>query len=434
MGRSGLSTARFLRSKGFKVKATDIDASKTAEAEELQALGVETELGVHNQITFDNAGAIIPSPGIPTTIAPILQARERGVDIIGELDLFSQYNTTPIIAITGTNGKTTTTTLCRDMLEASGIKTFMGGNIGIPLMDYLLSGDEAQMVVAEISSFQLDLSQKFHPRVALLLNITRDHLNRYDGFSGYVDSKWRIFCNQTDRDLAIINTATQDFDHLSSQLRSRLLTFSSQTRAHARITSAGVTFENLPKDGDWQMDIQTMKSLPGAHNRENIAAAAMAALECGATPQGIQDAVSNFKGLPHRIALVRELDGVCYYNDSKGTNVDAVDRALECFDSPVVLIMGGQSKGVAFTGLIPNVKSHVRDIIAIGESAQQVVETFTDHVPVHQAETMDAAVALGRELAQPGEVVLLSPACASFDMYPNYPARGDHFTAIVERF
>ena len=426
--------ARFLVSRGFAVKVTDIDGSKAKDAHELEALGVDCEFGVHNQSTFDRAQAIIPSPGIPTTIAPILQARQKGVAIQGELDIFSRYNTTPVLAITGTNGKTTTTTLCRDMLEASGLTTFMGGNIGIPLMDYLISDPKADVVVAEISSFQLDLAADFHPRVALLLNITQDHLNRYSGFEGYVDSKWRIFAHQGPQDLAVVNTLTPGIDTVAETLKSRVLTFGSApaSHCHARITPKGISFLSTKETGAWEMDISDMDALPGAHNRENIAAAALGTLELGATVDGIRRAVKDFKGLPHRIALVRELDGVRYYNDSKGTNVDAVDRALECFDTPVVLIMGGQAKGVAFTDLIPNVKARVKAVIAIGESMEQVVETFSNSVSVTRADTMARAVSMARDLADAGEVVLLSPACASFDMYPNYQARGEDFTTLVE--
>ena len=426
--------ARFLRSKGFEVKATDIDPSKTREAEILRDLGVDTEIGVHHQTTFNQARAIIPSPGIPTTIAPMVQAMESGVEILGELDIFSQYNTTPVIAITGTNGKTTTTTLCRDMLEASGISTFMGGNIGTPLMDYLMEEQTAQVVVAEVSSFQLDLCRNFHPRAALLLNITQDHLNRYAGFDGYTASKWRIFGNQTEKDLAVINVSCPGFARFAHQIPGRTVSFSSDPHqtAHATITAEGIEFKDLPGTGNWTLDAGNMSALPGAHNRENIAAAAMAAMELGATPQGIRRAIDDFKGLPHRIALVRELDGVLYYNDSKGTNVDAVNRALECFDTPVLLIMGGQAKGADFAELIPNVQSHVRQILAIGESADQVENTFSHLVPVEKATDMKAAVARCRSLARQGEIVLLSPAGASFDMYPNYGARGDDFTQKVK--
>ena len=225
--------ARFLKARGRQVVATDIDASKTKDAAELNALGIKTRIGGHDQETFDNAARIIPSPGIPLTIPFIRDAAAKGVEITGELDIFAQYNTTPVIAITGTNGKTTTTTLAGKMAEASGLTCFVGGNIGTPLVDYLMTDAGADLVVAEISSYQLDLAKTFTPDVGVLLNISEDHLDRYSGFSAYVDAKWKIFANQTKKDTAVINTGIHRAHNRESAVASNILEFSSTSKVRS---------------------------------------------------------------------------------------------------------------------------------------------------------------------------------------------------------
>ncbi|MBA3011844.1 MAG: UDP-N-acetylmuramoyl-L-alanine--D-glutamate ligase [Proteobacteria bacterium] len=434
LGSSGLSMARFLHSIGRHVVATDIDESKPAAQRLLKDLGIRTQIGFHDQKTFDLATAIVVSPGIPLDMAYLKAAAQKGVPIMGELDIFSHYNKAPVIAITGTNGKTTTTTLIRDMLEASGLSTFMGGNIGTPLVEHLMAEQKADLIVAEISSFQLDLASNFKPEFALLLNVTEDHLDRYDGFDGYTESKWKIFKNQTSHDKAIINQAIEGFETRISRIASRIFSFSSRPESQTIQEGARICGDKIilmTQEGVHHIDTCSLTELPGIHNRENIAAAALASLLAGGNMAGILQALENFKNLPHRMAFVRKINGVDFYDDSKATNTDAVVRALESFQTPVILILGGREKGTDFSQLIPAIKQGVKQIIALGEAKDHIQKTLEKICSVVAVNSMKEAVEKACELAGKGEVVLLSPACASFDMYENYGARGDDFIALV---
>ena len=436
LGRSGLSMARFLAGRGFRVKATDRDPARKGLEPELHGLGIDTQIGYHDPKTFVRAGAVVVSPGVPLTMPHLIQAKAAGVPLIGDLDIFSLFNTTPVVAVTGTNGKTTVTTLIRDMLEASGISTFMGGNIGTPLVEYLMSGKPARMVVAEISSFQLDLARDFTPDIAVLLNISPDHLDRYQDMADYCRSKWSIFKNQTPDHTAIVNASMDGNCQTGSRPISRILEFSSDpgTRIHqgARITDRTI-FLTLPETGTVapaRIDCKNLVRIPGIHNLENIAAAALAALSAGGNMQGIVQAVRSFEGLPHRLTFVTEIHGIQFYNDSKATNTDAVIRALTCFAKPVILILGGREKDTDLSMLRPALKP-VRQIIALGEAADHIHDLFSMDFEVNRVPDMETAVAKAFAAAQPGDAVLLSPACASFDMYENYKARGDAFTRHV---
>ncbi len=436
LGSSGMSMARFLHGQGKQVKATEIDGSKTEEANSLRDLGIPTELGFHDQNTFDQALAIVVSPGIPLTLAPLARAAAKGVPITGDLDIFSQFNTTPVIAITGTNGKTTTTTLIREMLEASGMKTFTGGNIGTPLVNYLMEGQAADWVVAEISSFQLDLARHFKPNIALLLNVAEDHLDRYPQFQDYIHSKWSIFKHQTSSDRAVINQAIDGFETKVSQLNSRVFGFSWQPGSDSPWQGARIGEESIHiqmKDSSYTIDTTALKELQGCHNRENIAAAALASVLAGAPMEGILKGLAAFKSLPHRMGFVRQINGVLFYNDSKATNTDAVIRALESLKGNIILILGGREKGTDFTLLIPRIKTCVKQIIALGEATQHIIETLGGLCPILAADSMETAVTRAYESADPQDIVLLSPACASFDMYENYKARGHDFMAQVNQ-
>ncbi|MBU0972937.1 MAG: UDP-N-acetylmuramoyl-L-alanine--D-glutamate ligase, partial [Proteobacteria bacterium] len=261
LGSSGLSMARFLHSVGRHVVATEIDKSKSGEERLLKDLGIRTQLGFHDQETFDRAEAIVVSPGIPLDMVYLKAAAGKGVPIMGELDIFSHYNTAPVIAITGTNGKTTTTTLIRDMLEASGISTFMGGNIGTPLVEHLMAEQKADLIVAEISSFQLDLASNFKPEFALLLNVTEDHLDRYDGFDGYTESKWKIFKNQTFHDNAIINQAIEGFETRISRIASRIFSFSSRPESQTLREGARICGDKIilmTQEGEHHIDTSSL--------------------------------------------------------------------------------------------------------------------------------------------------------------------------------
>jgi len=445
LGSSGMSMARFLHGKGKQVIVTDIDVSKKEAGKFLNDLGIKTQIGFHDQETFTNADAIIVSPGIPLDNDYIKTAAQKGTPITGELDIFTFYNKTPVIAITGTNGKTTVTTLIRNMLEASGISTFMGGNIGTPLVEYLMEGREVDVIVAEISSFQLDLSKDFKPDIAILLNVAEDHLDRYQDTQDYARSKWGIFKNQTHEDKAVINQAIEGFDTRIDKISSRISGFSSLPDSCFRESSGtGSSFnpealileesiQLMTEKGLEEIDTSELKELPGIHNKENIAAASLATLLAKGNINGISQALSKFKNLPHRMAFVREINKISFYNDSKATNVDAVIRALESFKKNIILILGGREKGTKFAQLIPWVTTSVNQIIAIGEAKIHIQNTFKSVCPVTLAESMETAVMVAHEAACAGDVVLLSPACASFDWYENYGARGDDFIAIVNK-
>ncbi|WP_022664414.1 UDP-N-acetylmuramoyl-L-alanine--D-glutamate ligase [Desulfospira joergensenii] len=442
MGRSGMSMARFLHSKGFCVKATDKDPERKDAAQELNDLGIETQIGFHDQETFDRANTLVVSPGIPLDIPYIRRAVDSGTALTGDLDIFARYNTTPIVAITGTNGKTTTTTLVRDMLEASGIPVFMGGNIGTPLVEFLMQDSTARVVVAEVSSFQLDLARNFRPHVAALLNLAPDHLDRYTDLKAYEDSKWSIFKNQTHQDHAVINSRIESFSSRTRSIASTLYEFCSGPQkkisrgAVVDGTSVDLILPDLLKKNSAKISCKDLKELPGGHNRENLAAAALASLCAGASLEGISSALARFKNLAHRISFVREISGIQFYNDSKATNTDAVVRALQTFDTPspgkrIILILGGREKGTDFSALVPVIKERVRLILAIGEAAPHILETFGSVCPVQVKTSMAQAVNAAHETGRSGEIVLLSPACASFDMYDNYKDRGNDFIARV---
>jgi len=433
LGASGVSMAKFLRSKGKNVVATDIDDSRASIAKELNTLGIETEIGFHNQETFNRAYVMIPSPGIPLTNKFITEAHSSGVGITGELDIFTQYNDLPVIAITGTNGKTTTTTLIGEMLRQSSITPFVGGNIGTPLVDHLMSKKTADVIVAEVSSFQLDISKQFKPEVGVLLNISGDHLDRYESYTAYEDSKWSIFKNQTSSEKAILNLSIKGRNKASKKLKSKIFLYSSNkdtsTNCNANIGSKKIEF--IMEGLHHQIETEHLKELVGTHNRENIAAAALACFAFGADINGILKGLETFKNLPHRIEFIKTIKGVSFYNDSKATNTDAVLRAIECFKKNIVLILGGREKGTDFSLLTAAVRQSVKVIIAIGESKKHIEDTFKNICTVKKAQTMKEAVKKAFDMAFKNDIVLLSPACASFDMYDNYGHRGNDFTTHV---
>jgi UDP-N-acetylmuramoylalanine--D-glutamate ligase len=456
LGATGVATAGFLKTRGADVTVTDTarEQDLRPDVQTMRASNIRLELGEHRRESFETADLVVISPGVPHTIAPVAAARESGVPILGEIELASRFIHEPIIAITGTNGKTTTTSLVGEMLKESGLEVFVGGNIGAPLIGHVAEGKKVQAVVAEISSFQLDTIATFRPRVAVLLNIAEDHLDRYPDFDAYARSKARIFENQQPTDIAILNGSDPLIGELTETISSRKLFFFQTTDAlhhtdtdGASITDEGISLQvkallkmgtELPQAAmsgtDSVISINGSDiSLLGRHNLENAAAAAMAALAGGGTLNGVKAALHAYRGLAHRLEHVATIGDVRYYNDSKATNVDAVNRALECFSEPVVLILGGRNKGGNFRALAQKIRRHVKHIIAIGEAGREINDTLGRLAPVTTVTTMEDAVRKGKDAANPGEVVLLSPACASFDMYTNYAARGDDFRHVVEK-
>lgn len=455
LGSSGVATARFLIHRGAKVTATDMaaEADMSPAAMSLRERGVHLELGGHKHETIENADLVVTSPGVPQTAGPLSHARAHGIPVVGELELAARFVHEPIVAITGTNGKTTTTTLIGDMLRRSGINVFVGGNIGTPLISYIDGKERAQIVVVEVSSFQLDTIDRFHAKVAVLLNIAEDHLDRYSNMDAYAQSKARIFENQRADDVAIVNGSDKRIETLTKGIASRKLSFTRQStgRREAAVEGAVITdkavlidpqalrralsttvSESPVADDDAAIPFTAIK-LMGRHNHENAAAAALAALSAGGRMPGIRAALANFAGLPHRLELVAAFGGVRFFDDSKATNVDAVVRALESFNEPIVLLLGGRNKGGDFTFLADGVRRRVKHLILFGEARKVINDALGGIVSVAYARSMMDAVAKASEISSPGDVVLLSPGCASFDMYENYARRGDDFRRCVER-
>ncbi|MFH1076240.1 MAG: UDP-N-acetylmuramoyl-L-alanine--D-glutamate ligase [Pseudomonadota bacterium] len=427
LGVTGVATARFLKNRGASVTVTD--QKKEQELKAFQPLivesGIRMEFGQHRIETFEKTDIIVISPGVPHTIEPILKAKERGIPVLGEIELASRFIAEPIIAVTGTNGKTTTTTLLGKMLEDSGLKVFVGGNIGNPLIAYADREEKAEIVVIEVSSFQLDTIDTFRAKVAVLLNITEDHMDRYPDLDAYAKSKSRIFKNQQYDDTAVLNGSDPVVRSLSRNILSRKVFFSSKEEKGVTISDESIiSQENMSR-------LLADFKLPGKHNIENAAAASLAAFAAGGTFEGVWSALRKFKGLSHRLEYIDTLNGVDFFNDSKATNVDSVARALETFERPVVLIMGGRNKGSKFHALRDLIDKHTKELIVIGEAKEDIKAELGNIKPVETATTMEEAVFKAYNAAKPGDIVLLSPACASFDMYNSYAQRGEDFCRSV---
>jgi len=438
LGITGVSTARFLKKMGAVVTVTDMakeDELGTSVAI-IRELGINMELGSHENSTFENVDLIILSPGVPHAIPQIQRAINKGIEVLGEIELASRFIDQPVIAITGTNGKTTTATLLGEMLKSSGFHVFVGGNIGSPLIGYVDRGEKAEIIVVEVSSFQLDTIESFKPKISVLLNITEDHLDRYPDFNAYVKSKCRIFENQNSGDTIVLNGFDPLIRKCTKNIDCRKLFFTARKESEEGTTVNGkivkIFFESSYKiQSPMSIDLSGT-SIKGKHNIENACAACLTALSAGGTLEGIQMALDNFKGLPHRLEYVATVNDVKYFNDSKATNVDAVIRALECFSGRVILIMGGRNKGADFDSLRDTVRHITKKIIAIGEAKENIISSFNRIVPVDSASTMQDAVFTACDAAKPGDVVLLSPACSSFDMYNDYNHRGKVYCEAVE--
>jgi len=450
LGVTGVAVARFLKNRGAAVTVTDraSESDLGSKVQEFQAMGISLELGRHRSETFEKADLIVLSPGVSHTIEPVLQASQRGVTVMGEIELASRYIRQPVVAVTGTNGKTTTTELLGDMLKRSGCKVFVGGNIGNPLIDYADGKQAADVIVAEISSFQLDTIETFRPHVGVLLNITADHLDRYPNFKAYAASKIRLFENQQANDIAVINGSDPLVRSLTKNVKSQKLIYPNPRidekgailNNHNITLSSDLFVSTVVKIRNPKSKIQnhisldlTQLKLAGRHNLENACAAGLAALAAGAQPDAIQGTLNRFQGSAHRLEYIETIDDVDYYNDSKATNVDAVIRAVECFNKPVILIMGGLDKGSDFKELRKVVSRHVKNLFVMGQATDLIRTALEDTTPTTRVTSMADAAKHAYRAGSPGDVVLLSPGCASFDMYDNYAQRGDDFKESVAK-
>lgn len=433
LARTGVAVARFLAAQGAAVTVTDMKDEKALAPflEQLAGVDATYQLGRHDLESFATADLIVASPGVPMDIEPLRVARDRKRPVISEIELASRFITAPLIAITGTNGKTTTTTLTGEIFRACGFATFVGGNIGNPLIE-AVEGKEAnsyERVVVELSSFQLEGIESFHPRVAVLLNITEDHLDRYATFQEYIDAKARIFENQGAADFAVLNVDDPLVAAYAGTVKARVVPISQrQELAEGVFHRDGViTFR---WEGREERFPTAHYQLTGVHNIENIMAALAATLVMGCDRARAQAAVAAFRGLPHRMELVRTVNGVQWYEDSKATNVGSVEKALASFDN-ITLIAGGKDKGGSYLPLAELVRRRVRHMVLIGEARERIARELGDLTDTRLAGSLEEAVQLAAALTGPGEVVLFSPACSSFDMFRDYEERAARYKALV---
>jgi len=423
LGKSGVAAAKLCLGRGAHVVGTD-SAPAEKLSEEARALGIELVLGGHEGAKFETAQLIVVSPGVPR-LAELTSAELAGVEVIGELELASRFIEAPIVAIGGTNGKSTTTTLVGDMFAAAGLKVFVGGNLGIPSAEAV--HENYDVVVFEVSSFQLERVPSFKPRVSVLLNITEDHLDRYPSFLAYAEAKGNAFAAQNADDFAIVPEGDQDCRQQAKRGKGKLFSFGSYgdyvvSGRRVTETRSGEVF-----------DLES-SALHGRHNLENAAAAIAAARALDLNPKAIRQALSAFRPLPHRMARVASCAGVTFYDDSKGTNVGASVTALRGLsEARGVLIAGGRDKQGAYEPLVSALEAKGRAVVVIGEAAERIAAAVGSRVPLLYAESMDDAVEKAFSAAEPGDAVLLSPACSSFDMFKSYADRGDRFVSAVQR-
>ena len=433
LARSGMAAARLCAQEGARVTATDLRSAEQlgADAQLLADLGVTLELGEHRDEIFRAADVIVLSPGVPPEQAQVAAACAAGVPVVGELELAASRLTCPVVAITGTNGKSTTTTFAGDMLEFAGLAPFVGGNLGIPLSDGIREGT-FQSAVLEVSSFQLETAPTFHPQVAAMLNLAEDHLDRYPDFGAYRRAKERIYANLRPGDTVVYNAADPLVRETAATLPSRMLAFS--LADHGRDGAFLDGGRILLREGDNRRSL-TLDGfrVAGSHNVENLLAALLCVRALGVETAVLQDALPLLRGLPHRMEWIREVDGVRWYNDSKGTNVASTAKTLEGTDRPTVLLLGGKDKGGDYGPLVRMMDGRVRNAVLYGQSAP-IIEAALAHCPIPHETVADLPTAVARavEHARTGDLVLLSPACSSYDQFDNYEQRGDLFRKLVE--
>ena len=438
--RSGVASAEYLLSIGKQIVISDMN-TKLAE-------DVETQLG-HASVSYvwgkqpDVAALqpelIVMSPGVPLSIPPVVKARELGIPVISEPELAFRYSDVPFVAITGTNGKTTTTTLTAFLLEKEGRKVVAGGNIGLPLISQCPQMSANDIVVAEMSSFQLESVDSFCPKVAVVMNLTPDHLDRHKTMEAYAAAKANIFKNQGPEEYLLLNKDDAIVAAMAAGAKSRVYYFSQQ-----EILDEGIWLEDgnlvyrLDKNGAPQVLIPAAEiGIVGSHNWQNAMAASLAALLMGQQPEIIAERLRAFKGVAHRMEPVATIDGVLYVNDSKGTNPDSTEKALGSYgERSIVLIAGGRNKGSDMAVLVPLMRAHCRGVVLVGEATGDFIDAFarTGYTDYVCADSFEDAVAKAREMAQSGDVVLLSPACASWDMFDNFEQRGDLFKELVKDY
>ncbi|HEY6200008.1 MAG TPA: UDP-N-acetylmuramoyl-L-alanine--D-glutamate ligase [Candidatus Binatia bacterium] len=430
LARTGIAAARFLAERGADVTVSD-RRTEADLAREIAGLGdapIDLRLGGEDSAWLENIDILIPSPGVPQE-NPLLQAAaRRGIEILSEIELGYRFMRTPLIAITGTNGKSTTTSLIGAMLKAAGANAFVGGNIGAALIGF--AGKDWDWGVVEVSSFQLEWVKDFRPRIAILLNLSEDHLDRYASFADYGAAKERIFAAQEPNDVAILNRDDPLVWRMRERIRSRIVSFG-WSSVEQGVYAANDEIVWRGTGAEERFPLARVK-IQGVHNVENLMAAIAAAKAAGVAQAAVQNAIENFAGLEHRLEFVREKNGVRYYNDSKGTNVGAVIKSLASFSAPIILLAGGVDKGGDYAPLADELRRTVKKLILFGAAKEKIRATLGHLTETVVVESLDAAVREAAASARQGDVVLLSPACSSFDMFRDYTERGKKFRSLVQ--
>jgi UDP-N-acetylmuramoylalanine--D-glutamate ligase len=434
LGKSGVASALFLKAKGARVTVSDTKPQDQLK-DEIPVLldqGIVVETGGHGERTFRGQDLIVVSPGVPTDAPSLVQARALDENVIGEIELAAQFFPGRMVAITGSNGKTTSTTLAGEIVTAGGYRTAVGGNIGTPAISLVEAATADTIAVLEVSSFQLETIQTFRPQIAVVLNVTPDHLDRHRTFAAYTDAKARIFENQQAEDFAVLNADDLTCVELAPRTRAQVFWFSRtrEVKQGAFVHEGRVFF----RDRNGQKEIMLVSEIPlkGAHNVENVLAAVCVGVLLRCKPDRIRNAVRDFKAVEHRLEHVASIRGVEYYNDSKATNVDATIKALESFPANVHLILGGKDKGSDYTVLNDLLRQRVKRVYTIGAAAAKIELQIKGSTEVDHAETLETAIKHAAGAAKPGDIVLLAPACASFDQFRNYEHRGKVFKEAVK--
>lgn len=434
LGRTGVACTRFFKERGAEVTVSEAKTENQIgeRLKEIERFKVRVETGGNREESFFNADLIVVSPGVPLNILPLVKAKAKKKEIISEIELAYRFCGCPVIAITGTNGKSTTTSLLGDIFRISGKKVFVGGNLGNPMIEMFFSPEAVEYVITEVSSFQLEAISRFRPFISILLNITPDHLDRYSSYEEYIEAKARIFMNQGKDDYAILNGDDPVCEKLKEGIKARAGVFSTRKRLENGCYVNGDYLCSRSGGTEERYAIKDL-SLTGIHNYENTMAAIMASQICGLSPDTIRAALKQFKNLEHRMELVRVVDGVRFYNDSKGTNVGAAARSLESFPSSIVLIAGGKDKGGDYRILREPAQGRLKSLILLGEAKEKIGEALGDIAPTYMVRDLEEAVTTAFKISSPGDIVLFSPACSSFDMFRNFEERGECFRNLVNR-
>lgn len=437
-GISGLSATRFLLDKGAKVTITDNRARDQfgPELDGLLAAGARLEMGCYPGVGSGEFDFLVVSPGVPLSAPPVTAAKQAGVPVLGELELAYRFARAQVVAITGTNGKTTTTALLGKIFQAAGYRTLVGGNIGLPLVETVEQYGPGDLIVAEVSSFQLETVDQFRPRVAVITNLSPDHLDRHGTMAQYTAAKARIFARQGRGDYTILNYDDPGVRALAGSAPGQVIFFSRRHILEKGVFTLDSNIVARIENREAIIARTSELAMPGPHNLENALAAVAAATLIGVQPATMVDTLKSFAGVAHRLEVVADINGVKYINDSKGTNPEASIKALESFDRPIILLAGGRNKGNDFTTFARMVQEKVRVLVVLGECAGEIEQAARQAgcTRILRAPGFTQAVLLAHQNARPGDVVLLSPACASWDMFNSYEERGDLFRQMVNSF